>query len=269
MPILGIDYGQCNGCRMCVIDCTRNLFLVDSNNKICFEDNENSCNLCGHCIAVCPEDAILYDDIGGKSLSFDGIGKLETIIPYKKMNIFLRAHRSIRHYKKKKVPFEILQKVLTLMQYAPTASNMRSEKYVIVSEREKLKSISDAVIEALTSNPGMRSRYEERFNFLGKEFEIPVFFDAPHVIFVSSVFDTRMADQNIGIIITYGRLVAESLGLGTCWNGWTQIAVEFNKKISKIIGARGSRFGAFTIGYPKIAYRRCPPRPQKPVKRFD
>ncbi|MHA2289101.1 MAG: nitroreductase family protein [Promethearchaeota archaeon] len=266
MPITGIDYERCNGCKMCAIDCTRDLFLIDASKKVNFEDSENSCNLCGHCVAVCPENAIQYDAIGDDLLIFDGIEKLDTIIPFENMNKFLRGHRSVRHYKSKEVPKHILQKVVTLMQYAPTASNMRSEKYTVISDREKLKSISDAVVETLITHPGMKSRYKERFKFLGKKFDIPIFFDAPHVIFVSSAFDTRMADQNIGIIITYGRLVAESLGLGTCWNGWTQIAVEIHKKILKLIGTRGSRIGAFTIGYPNITFRRCPPRPRKPIK---
>ncbi|GAG62518.1 unnamed protein product, partial [marine sediment metagenome] len=57
MRITGINYELCNICRMCVLDCTKNLFTVDSDKKVIFEDIENSCNLCGHCIAVCPEDA--------------------------------------------------------------------------------------------------------------------------------------------------------------------------------------------------------------------
>ena len=76
----------------------------------------------------------------------------------------------------------------------------------------------------------------------------------------------QLADHNIGIIITYGRLAAQSLGLGTCWNGWTQIASLESKKVLKLAGIRGKRMGAFTIGYPYITHMRCPPRSRKPVK---
>ena len=266
MPIKGINYELCSSCRMCILDCSKNLFSVDSNKKVIFKDTENSCNLCGHCIAVCSEDAILYDNFGDEAFTFDGIEKLETIIPYENLYKFIRAHRSVRQFKKKEVPKEVLKKVIDIMQYAPTGSNMRAEKYVIVSDREKLKSISDAIIEAMTKNPGMKESYEERFRLLGQKFEIPVFFDAPHVMFVSSQLDMQLADHNIGIIITYGRLAAQSLGLGTCWNGWAQIASLDNKKVMKLAGIRGKHIGAFTIGYPNITYRRCPPRSRKPVK---
>ena len=77
MPIIGINYERCNSCRMCVIDCTRNLFFIDSNKKVHFKDVENSCNLCGDYIAVCPENAILYDAIGEDLLTISKI--LETL----------------------------------------------------------------------------------------------------------------------------------------------------------------------------------------------
>lgn len=266
MPIIGIDYEKCNSCRMCILECPRRFFLEESKNRVYFEDVDNTCSLCGHCIAVCPEDAILYEDFGDEVFTFDGIDHLEKIVPYESLYKFIRGHRSIRHFKKKEVPKETLMKVLNLMQYAPTGGNLRYEKYAVISDRERLKTLSDAVIETLMQNLGMRDQYKENFDLLKEHFDIPVFFDAPHVIFVSSMLDMQLADHNIGIIITYGRLTAQSLGLGTCWNGWTQIASQDNKKIMKLAGIRGKHMGAFIIGYPKISYRRCPPRSRKPVK---
>ena len=271
MPIKGIDYEKCNSCRMCILECPTRYHIDKSNNKVFFEDIDNTCSSCGHCIAICPEDAILYEDFGDDVYTFDGIDKLETIVPYESLYKVIRAHRSIRHFKKKESPKETLKKVLNLMQYAPTGSNLRYEKYVVISDREKLKNLSDAIIETLTQNPGMKAKYEESFNLLKKHFEIPVFYDAPHVIFVSSLLDLPLSDHNIGIIITYGRLAAQSLGLGTCWIGWAQIAALDNKKVMKLAGIRGTHLGAFTIGYPNITYKRCPPRSRKPVKglKFD
>ncbi len=266
MPIIGINYEKCNSCRMCIKECPRRFFIDESNNRVFFEDVDNTCNLCGHCIAICPEDAILYEGFGDDTFTFEGIDKLETVVPYESFYKFIRATRSIRHYKRREVPKETLKKVLDIMQYAPTANNLQYEKYVVISDREKLKNISDAVIETLTRNPGMKAQYEENFNIRKKYFEVPVFHDAPHVIFVYSLLDMPVTDHNIGIIITYGRLAAQSLGLGTCWIGWVQIAALESKKVMKLAGIRGKHMGAFTIGYPNITYKRCPPRSRKPVK---
>ena len=82
MPIIGIDYEKCNSCRMCIQECRKRFLLEESKNKVYFEDIDNSCSLCGHCIAVCPEDAILYENFGDKAFTFDGIEHLEKIVPY-------------------------------------------------------------------------------------------------------------------------------------------------------------------------------------------
>ena len=262
---MGIDYEKCNGCRLCIQEC-RFYSLDEAKNKVLFEDSDNMCMLCGYCIAVCPQDAIIYEDFGDVAFSFEGIENLDSIVPYDNLYKFLRGHRSIRHYKKQEVPTEILKKVVDLMQYAPTGSNLRFEKYAIVTDREKLNLLSDIVIDTVLNTLGMGAQYEESFKARKKDYENILFHDAPHVIFVSSMLDMQLADHNIGIIITYERLAARSLGLGTCWNGFINIASQHNKKIMKIVGVRGKRMGAFTIGYPNINFKRAPPRSRKPVK---
>ncbi len=265
MTILGIDYEKCSNCKLCVSECYKRYKVDETEDKVYFEDVDNTCVSCGHCIAVCPSNAILYENMG-EVYEFEGVGKLSTIIPFDSMYKFLRGHRSIRHYKKDPLPPEILKKVIDVMQYAPSGGNLRYEKFVVLSDREKIKKLSDAVMETLISDPGMKARYEKSFEIKKKHYESVVFFDAPHVIFVYSMLDMMLAGHNIGISVTYGRLAAESLGLGTCWNGMTQIAAEYNPKILEMAGIRGKNYAAFTIGYPDIKFRRAPPRERKPIK---
>ena len=266
MPILGIDYDKCINCKLCAKVCLKRYIKDEEHDRVFFHAPMGTCNSCGHCIAVCPENAILYEGLKDEPYVFDGIETLENVASFETVYNLLRANRSVRYYKKDKVPDDVLKKVIDIMQYAPTGGNTRSERYAIISDEHKIKSLSDAVMVELMRDPVTKLRYQEFFNIQKKTFRSPVYFDAPHVIFVSSVFDTQIADQNIGIVITYGRLAAESLGLGTCWNGWTQIAVEINKKILRLIGTRGNRIGVFSIGFPKISYQRCPPRPHKLMK---
>ena len=269
MPIIGIDYDKCINCQICIKEDRKRFWMDEEQNKVIFKDADGTCSLCGHCIAVCPENAIIYEDMGDESFIFEGIEKLETIIPYNNLYKFLRAHRSIRHYKKEKVPKEILKQVLDIMQYAPTAGNLRYEKFVVLSDREKLMDLSEAITETILNDPAMRAMEGKKIEIKKKYYEIPAFYDAPHVVIVYSLLDIQLTDNNIGNIITYGRLAAQSLGLGTCWNGWIQIAATLNKKVLKLAGVRGKHLGAFTIGYPNIAFKRCPPRSRKPIKGLE
>jgi len=265
MPILGIDYEKCSNCATCVRACQRYLYEETDTDKIIYQDPNQVCISCGHCIARCPEDAVLYEDMG-TSYTYDGVSYPETSVSYDYLYDLLRTLRSVRQYKKEKVPNKLLQKVFDAMQYAPTGRNMRSESFSILSDNEKIKTLSDAVKETFLTNPLNKDIYTKRFTNLSKEFHAPIFYDAPHVIFVTSQLDMRLADQNIANVITYGMLAARSLGLGTCWNGWTQGAMELDPKIMKIARIEGKRVGVFTIGYPDVKLYRTPPRYMKHVK---
>jgi nitroreductase len=241
------------------------LFKDEDGDKIKFADPKSMCIRCGHCVARCPEDAVLFEDMG-ESITFKGVNNPEEIIAFEEMYKFFQGHRSIRRYKKQKVPNEVLQKVFNAMQLAPTGRNMRSESIIVISDKEQLKALSDAIQEALTNDQTWGWLYGERLANLAKEFESPVYFDAPHLIIVYSQLSMNIEIQNIANLITYGRLAAHSLGLGTCWNGWTKAGIEINPKIMKLARIRAKEFGAFTIGYPDYPLYRTPPRPFKRVK---
>ena len=265
MPILGIEYEKCVNCLTCIKTCTRQLFKEGEQEKIIFQDPLNICNLCGHCISRCPEDAILYEKIG-QAYSFEGVNNPEIIVPYDNMYKFMKAHRSIRRFKKEKVPKDVLKKVFDAMQCAPTARNMRSESYTILSDDEQIAALSDAVQEEISKTPGLKEIYADRLAEAKKVFQSPIFFDAPHVIFVTSRFDNEIEANNIGIIVTYGRFAAQALGLGSCWNGLTQWAMGVNPTIKKMAGVRGKKFGVFIVGYPEMTFYCTAPRSKKPVK---
>jgi nitroreductase len=248
--------------------CARGLLKRSEEQRMVFQDPKRECSLCGQCIAACPEDAIVYKNMG-ESFSFDGVGNPETIVSYESILNFMKAHRSVRHYKKEKVPTEVLQKILCAMQLAPTGQNARTENYLILSDREKMKTLSDAVRKELLMNPGSRANYGDVFAIGEQRYKIPMYFDAPHVIFVSSGLNFEAESNAIGIIVTYGRLAAQSLGLGTCWNGWTQAAMGLNPKLRELAGVRGERVGVFTLGYPDVKYYRTAPRIMKSVKGLE
>ena len=270
MSIQGIDDNKCISCRNCIESCSRRLFNDEEQDKIRFQDPQNDCSRCGHCIARCPEDAIIHDGMG-EVKSFEGINNPEKIISYDEMYNFLQSHRSVRKFKKDKVPNEILRKVFDAMQCAPTARNMRSESYTLLSDEDQIISLSEAIIEIISETPGIRELYAERLAKARKLFKSPIFFDAPQVVIVSSKNDTESEANNIGIIVTYGRLAAQSLGLGTCWNGLTQFAMKINRKLARRFGIRGKRIGVFAIGYPAstLTFYRTAPRTIRPVNGLD
>jgi len=272
MSIVGIDKEKCSNCKQCIQECGRGYFFLGDKGQVLFTENSSPCNICGHCIAICPEDAILTENLEDVE-TFAGIYLPETIVESEKLLQLLRAKRSIRRYKTKKVPKELIEKVFDAMRYAPSASNARAWRYVILSDPEKIQQLSDEIVKVNYLYMGYQTPEQalEYLNSIGRN----LFYKAPHVI----VLYYRIVEKNnvmiglrandAGIALTYGMLEAESLGLGTCWIGMLQAAVPMNKEILKILGIKGIVLGAFTLGYPGVKYLRAVPRPPLKIKGLE
>jgi nitroreductase len=232
-----------------------------------FDNSRNWCIDCGHCIAVCPEDAIEYETGKDTSYTFDNVSNLSSEISYEQFYNFVRAKRSIRHYKSDKVPQEMLDKVFDVIRYSPSSSNGRIWRFRVISDSEVIEKLSKRIQTEILNHPILKLRYGEK---LPARIEAgrtdPLFFDAPHIVLISSPMDLDIAGNDAGIAFTYGMLAAETLGLGTCWIGLAQLPIEAIKEVKKMAKVIGKCWGVMTIGYPQLKYYRCPPRDPIKVK---
>jgi nitroreductase/NAD-dependent dihydropyrimidine dehydrogenase PreA subunit len=272
MSIIGIDRDKCSNCKQCIQECGRGYFSVNEAGEVIFNDNSIGCNICGHCIAICPEEAIETKNLDDVE-NYSEIDSPGNFVESDKLLKFLRAKRSIRRYKNKMIPKELLEKVFEAMRYAPSATNARAWRYLIVSDPEKIKELNEEIVKVSYEYLGFQSG-EQALEYL-KSTGKSLFYEAPYLI----VLYYRTVEKNTvmiglrandaGIALTYGMLEAESLGLGTCWIGMVQGAVARNKEILKILGIKGMVLGAFILGYPAVKYRRAVPRPPLKIKGLD
>jgi len=217
--------------------------------------NESNCILCGHCISVCPESAIRYENMKDEVLEFERSQDFSTFISYEAISKLFRAKRSIRQYKNEKVLEESIKKVINSMSYAPTGANMRTLKCLILSSKEKINQLTDSIIDVLESSDTralFKSSREKGYD--------PIFYNAPHVLIIYSKnpWDTR----NSTIAMTYGMISAQTLGLGSCWIGYAHgILTEYTNICKKLTGIETYVLGVMTLGYPAVKYFRAPPRP--------
>ena len=264
MPILGIDYEKCNNCKICINACFRYFRRDEEQNKIIFDDPQNLCDSCGRCIARCKSDAIMYENFG-EILTFEGIQDPSTLISYEPLHKFMSSKRSIRGFKNKKIPRNLMEKILNSMKYAPTGGNIRSLRCTIMSDDDKIKELSNAVTDAIIAST--TSSYSDIFKKAKDLGMDRIFYKAPHVMIIHSRNPGDARNATIGL--TYGMLIAQSLGLGNCWIGFAHGFLVENKQITKqITGVRGQVLGVITLGYPhnNQKYFRVPPRPDIKTK---
>ncbi len=267
MPILGIDYEKCINCKKCLMQCTGKFW--EENDKVIFDDRWRSCILCGHCIAVCPTDAILHEKMGSEPYSYEGIKTPSDYIGYERMFNFMNSIRSTRQYKKDEVPEEHLRKIIRAMQVAHTGMNIRDQKFKVITDPELLNALGKKVDEERLKHVADDPNVKQRIEIDAKKWNIPLYHDAPAIIIMYCSSTHSLDRYNIGIALTYGRLAAHSLGLGTCWNGHTSGQLELHKDIVKMAGLRGKSWGVLEVGYPDVKYERVPPRPIKKIKGLD
>ena len=257
---MGINLDKCTNCGQCIKECPMSNYSLDKTQKQPIFDESKGCILCGHCIAVCPENAINFRDMRDDALNFEVNRDPSEFISYNIMHQFLRAKRSVRQYQSKKVPTEIIEKVIDSMRYAPTGANMRMLKCLILSEDENIKLLSDSIINEIE-----KGGVDNRLSKLRDEGIDPIFYKSPHVLILYS--KNPWDSINASITMTYGMLSAQSMGLGTCWIGFAQGVLLENSRIrEEFTGIQTYVLGVFTLGYPSVKYYRSPPRPPLEIR---
>ena len=187
------------------------------------------------------------------------------------------TRRSIRAFKPKLVPQEILQEILRVAAWSPSGYNIQPWYLHVVSE-QTLENLKHALLEKSKTDPDgkpevqfydLGEQHKERRKQLGIRVmeakgiarddkvkraewtaQMYKFFDAPSVIIVST--DRRLGSMalcDLGVISMSLMLLIHSYGLGTCPEG---IAAAYPDVMRKILGITEDKLIllALPVGYP-------------------
>ena len=267
-----VNKEKCVGCGLCIRDCLRNtIFMRDGKAEI----DVSGCIKCGHCISVCPQDAVTIGSIENTQWDLDGSGAKRGGAPEAEDFLdFLKFRRSIRQYKKQEIEPEKLEMIIEAGRYSPTAGNRQQNRFIIL--KEKVEQVREASIKVLkdaaenhTIDLGAREIYRKSWARMYDDYTAGrrdrMFFDAPAVILIVSDESNHYAEIDGGIAASRMELQANALGLGVCYIGFLNTAMEFDGKIKELAGIKeGEKLAvAFVTGYPDVEYQR--PAPRKPA----
>ena len=152
------------------------------------------------------------------------------------MNVYNVAlkRRSIRCFKKRKISFNILKRLINVARVAPSVANLQPCEFIVVDKKETLKIIFSTLKWARYISPkGNPPR--------GKE----------PTAYIVALFNRRKsplyAEVDIAVAIENILLVAQDEGLGSCWLGTIDKAKIRNiLKIPKYCEAKY----VLALGYP-------------------
>ncbi len=266
MSIITVDKDKCRKDGICSKVCVARIIQpADEDNFPGVDEQfEEYCIACGHCVAACPTGALDHRSVPKSDclpwpddLRFDP-ENIETL---------LRSRRSIRNYRQKPVPREIMERLLDAARYAPTGANMQNCRYIVCDDPEKLRAFSGVIIDNMRSQStgGQSKEMEDRTARLIDAWEKgldPILRHAPAVIVAH--FNSVFGDSpiNCTLALSYADLMAHALGLGACFCGYLAGGINSSPELKKEIGLPEGHTVAATllVGYPKIKYLRIPPR---------
>lgn len=124
------------------------------------------------------------------------------------------SRRSTRNYKADKIDEEILNEIINAGTYAPSAHNQQSWHFTVVTNRELLRKMSNETKEQTKeSDDNVIRKMANNSNF-------DIFYKAPAAIIVSGDNSSMMPQVDCAAATQNILIAAESLDVGTCWNGF-------------------------------------------------
>ncbi len=142
MTTIAVDSALCCGDALCVRACPAGCFRMKDGKAAAVPMAEKTCIECGHCVAVCPKDAIA---LNGELPP----GTPEHRASFEDLAALLQTRRSIRNYKEDPVPRAELERILDIARYAPTGKNSQDVQWLGVDGRDNMRTLTGRIIDVL------------------------------------------------------------------------------------------------------------------------
>lgn len=259
MHTIVIDSDKCKQDGICVAECPRTLFKDNASGvpELVAGAGE-ACIGCGHCAAVCPGQAISLDGLAGDGLEATAKSALPS---REEVRALFRSRRSIRAYKAEPVEKGVLEELLDLARWAPTAKNCECVHWTVLNGREKVVALGDLVIDWARTLPAMAdgvAQYEGGYDM--------IFRGAPCVLVAHAPTAELLPASDCAIALTTLEAAAPAFGLGGCWAGYFMMAAANHPPVVEHLALPEGHtvYGALFLGVPKYRYPRIPER--GPVK---
>jgi nitroreductase/NAD-dependent dihydropyrimidine dehydrogenase PreA subunit len=256
MPLITVDRNRCRKDGICMVECPFSLIVANPEDGFpeMRQAGSRLCIHCGHCLAICPHEAISFTGKGLGECHPLGHGSLPSL---KKTGELLKSRRSIRNYLGDPVPREILLQILDICRWAPSAKNRQPVQWLVVENPAEVRRLAGLAVDWLRSTgnySGIVTVWDQ-----GRDM---VLRGAPHLVMAHSAASGLKPEADCTIAMTFFDLAAASAGLGACWAGiFLGAAQEYAPLQEALALPEGhTLYGAQMLGYPRFHYLRIPPR---------
>jgi nitroreductase len=180
---------------------------------------------------------------------------------------YFTGRRSIRNFKTESVEKVVVEKIMDIARFAPSAVNRHALQWSILLSKDAVKKVAGLVIEFAEHMLRTKSPLAVQFTMQAmvdswKRGSDPICRKASGLVVAHAPKDDRMATIDAAIALSHIELIAPAFGLGACWAGYLNIAAGASPTVKEALGVPpdNASLGALMIGYPKYKMQRAPKR---------
>ncbi len=285
MSWVTINQEECNSCGLCALRCAR--CFTNTDGKVTVEADITNCNLCGHCISLCPTSAIIHN-----KMDMDNFIDVAKSVPVSSRDFMqlVKRRRSHRSFKKKNIERADLEMLIEACRYSPTGSNVQSVEIIVVQDPDRIKKLSNLNVDYFDTAIKEAEEQAEKMKAEGREFPEDfkytlatlqsrktlveardlgidtIFHRAPAVMIFHSVAPTSTPKDNCVIAAQTVTLAAMTLGLETCYIGLFEAAANTYPPLVEELALPPDNqvLSVLILGHPRMKYLRTVDR--KPLR---
>jgi len=212
----------CTHCKRCIRSCPAGALTI-GRDRLPKENpmgGAERCVKCQHCLASCPTGA----------LSIFGKNPADSVVPRQlptaeSMLELIQFRRSCRHFKEQNLDRTQLEMLKNAMNWVPTGVNNHGLYFAYIDDIEVMNDIRSIVNLRATAAAKAAGALAGEFAVLERYRQLVamgadvIFRGAPHLVVVAAPQKSPCPDVDPIIALSYFELLAQSMGVGTCWCG--------------------------------------------------
>lgn len=298
--VMKVDPDKCTGCGLCIKNCPFKCWEMGDEDIPKLKD-DYACFSCSNCMVACPAEAVSivrtyrveggFFDTGFPSVKMPGepLDAEGRPCEHTEVERTILNRRSTRNFKEDPVPEPLIKRILEAGRFAPSGGNTQPWKLAVVTNRDFIQELEEVCYQINAGLYNLYAKDETLMDFVaaaGKPLpvalcdyrvigggfravaqrDLPIFFNAPCVIFMAGNDKLSFPDTHIGICGQNMNLAALSLGLGFCWINFGAVVTHVPEIKEKLgFGEDWRVISTAAIGYPKFKQQGMVPRMIRPV----
>jgi nitroreductase/NAD-dependent dihydropyrimidine dehydrogenase PreA subunit len=262
-----VDKKRCRGCGRCARIChERCIVLVNATGDMVATINHALCSTCTQCIAICPQQALSWDQV--PPVVYDQ-GRLPSA---EQLDELLKQRRTIRVFEQKRIDRALVEEIVSYGVHAPT--NNYELRAIVVDDPAIIEALDAIIVRFVSWIYNLFYRSKMVFNFIRMitpamdpkdkvkmegDLEKGRTFETPPAVMVFLIGDRRigLSEASAQYALYNMILYAQVKGIGSRLKGTGPIMLDRSRAAREYLGLQNQEhiLGTLELGYPAVRFR--------------